>query len=49
MLGEAVIVVGPPGKHDELLVCKRLQRETLPGRGVLEINEGALMDDKGTW
>lgn len=32
MLGEAVIMVGPPGKHDELLVCKRLQIEVLPGR-----------------
>lgn len=33
MLGEAVIVVRPPGKHDELLVCTRLQSEALPGRG----------------
>lgn len=32
MLGEAIIVVCPPGKHDELLVLKRLQREALPGR-----------------
>ena len=37
MLGEAVIVVGPPGKHVERLICARLQREALPGRrcGVL--------------
>lgn len=31
MLGEAIVVVRPPGKHDELRVCKRLQREALPG------------------
>lgn len=32
MLREAVIMVRPPGKHDELLVCTRLQSEVLPGR-----------------
>ena len=32
MLGEAVIVVRPPGEHDELLICTRLRREALPGR-----------------
>lgn len=32
MLGEAIIVVRPPGPHDELSVCKRLQSGTLPGR-----------------
>ena len=37
MLGEAVIVVRPPGKHVELRICTKLQREALPGRrcGVL--------------
>lgn len=32
MLGEAVIVMSPPGKHDGLLVCTRLPSEVLPGR-----------------
>ena len=32
MLGEAVILMGPPGPHCELLVCKRLQSGILPGR-----------------
>ena len=32
MLGEALVVVRPPGPHDELLVCKSLQSEALPGR-----------------
>ena len=32
--GEAIIVVRPPGKHDELLVCKRLSEGSLaPVRG----------------
>lgn len=32
MLGEAVIMVRPPGPHDELSVCKRRQSGALPGR-----------------
>ena len=31
MLGEAVILMRPPGPHCELLICKRLQSEVLPG------------------
>lgn len=32
MLGEAFIMVRPPGPHDELSVCKMLQSGALPGR-----------------
>lgn len=44
MLREAVIVVRPPGKHDELLVCTRLQKRSFARSGVLCINVGALTD-----
>ena len=49
MLREAVIVVSPPGKHDELLVCKRLPSEVFARSEVQCINEGALMNDEGKW
>ncbi len=49
MLGEAVVVVRPPGKHDELLPCKRLSEGSLARSEVLCINEVALMDDGGFW
>ena len=48
-LGEAIIVVRPPGKHDELPVCKRLQSEALPRSEVVWINEVALMDEGRNW
>ena len=47
--GEAIIVVRPPGKHDELLVCKRPQSEALPRSEVVWINEVALMDEDRNW
>ena len=48
-LGEAIVVVCPPGKHDELLVCKRLQSEALPRSEVLWTNEVALINDGRNW
>ena len=49
MFREAVIVVSPPGKHDGLLVCKRLSERSSARSEVQCINEGALMNDEDKW
>ena len=49
MLGEAVIVVNPPGKHDEASGLHKASERRFARSEVQCINEGALMDDEEKW
>lgn len=50
MLGEAVIVVNPPGKHDEAASGLHKASERRFARSEVQcVNEGALMNDEEKW
>lgn len=50
VLGEALVVVRPPGPHDELLGgLQKSSGRSLARSEVGCVNEGALMEDEGRW